>query len=155
MVSSVFVPCCTIISTSPSLTLPQGLSSSAGIFQRLSNIIMAWMPSTVLNYLDDYVCGTHTSLNQPWTLNEHIDLLWRLFTRMRTAGVSLKPSKCNLFQDNVEYVVYKLSNDGLFINDKNIEKIRNLKPPRAVSWLRSVIGALTWLRRTMGDSRTC
>ena len=37
----------------------------------------------------------------------------------------------------------------MFINDKNIEKIRNLNPPRTVSWLRSVIGALTYLRRTI------
>ena len=98
--------------------LPQGLSSSAGIFQRLSNIIMAGMPSTVLNYLDDYVCGTHTSLNQPGRLDEHIGMSRKLFARLRTAGVGLKPSKCNLFQGNVEYVGYKLRNDGLLINDK-------------------------------------
>ena len=72
------------------LVMPFGLCNAPATFQRLMEVVLnGLVRNTCLVYLDDIlVIGR--------TFQEHLSNLHQVFTRLREAGLRLKPSKCQL-----------------------------------------------------------
>lgn len=78
--------------------MPFGLMNAPTTFQRLMNTVLEDMNlSEVLVYLDDIIVFSST-------IDEHLTRLERVFTRLRQHGLKLKPSKCHLLQQQVQYL---------------------------------------------------
>jgi len=77
---------------------PFGLVNAPSSFQRALDIILSGLRwKTCLVYLDDVIVFSRT-------VDDHIRHLRDVLLLLEKAGVSLKPSKCHLLQQEVEYL---------------------------------------------------
>ena len=78
--------------------MPFGLCNAPATFQQLMDLILAGLQwKNCLVYLDDIlIIGK--------TFKEHNDNLGLVFSRLREAGLKLKPSKCFVCQKQVTYL---------------------------------------------------
>ena len=98
------------------LTMPMGLTNSPAVFQRLMEIVLRGLQwHTCLIYLDDVlVFGSN--------FDEHMDRVREVLSRIRDAGLKLKPEKCQLLQTTVSFWGFKLSAAGILPNSDNLSK---------------------------------
>ena len=59
-----------------------------------------------LIYLDDLIVFS-------WTAEEHLHHLRVVFNCLREYNLKLKPSKCNLFREEINYLAHKVSKAGV------------------------------------------
>ena len=78
------------------LRMPFGLVNSAATFTRMMRLLLKGLDKSE-HYIDDVL--THS---QEW--NEHLCELRKLFERVRSAGLTMKPLKCKLGFSSVDYL---------------------------------------------------
>ncbi|XP_078495885.1 uncharacterized protein LOC144751873 [Ciona intestinalis] len=79
--------------------MPMGLSNSAATFQNLMRIVLNGIEwNGALAYLDDIIVYGRT-------FDEHIQRLDEVLGRIEKAGLTLKPTKCDLFGESVNWVL--------------------------------------------------
>lgn len=99
--------------------MPFGLVNAPATFQRLMEIVLAGLArDCCLVYLDDVVVLGKT-------MDEHQDNLTKVFSRLREAGLKLKPKKCRLTQQEVEYLGHLVTKNGISTDPKKLEAVRN------------------------------
>ena len=87
--------------------MPFGLCNAPATFQRLMQVVLAGLEwDACFVYLDDILIASKT-------FEEHICSLKRVFDRLRSAGLRLKPKKCFLFRDEVLYLGYVVFASGV------------------------------------------
>ena len=121
--------------------IPFGLCNAPATFQRLmENVLYSLIGKSCLVYLDDVlVLGR--------TLEEHAEHLEAVLSKIRAAGLKLKPSKCNLARKEVEYLGYFVSAKGVATDPKKVTAIKAFPVPLDVKSLRSFLGLLSYYRR--------
>ena len=122
--------------------LPQGVRLAPRVFVTVANIIKAQLdPSNFINYIDDWVVASDNDVRK------HIRLLKTLFERFRMGGLMLKPSKCHFFQEKVEFLGLMMSSEGMTPDERNVEKVKNMKPPKTKKQVRQFLGLCGFMRR--------
>ena len=99
------------------LRIPVGLVNTPASFQRALDIILSghrWQ--TCLGYLDDVFVFSRT-------VDDHVRHLREVLLLLETAGVSLKPSRCHFFHQEVEYLGHIVRPGQLLVNQKNIKSL--------------------------------
>ena len=94
----------------------------------------------MLCYLDDILVFSNT-------VEEHLVRLEAVFSRLRTAGLTLKPKKCHFFKDKVLFLGHVVSREGISTDPEKVEKVRNCPSPRNIHEVRSVVGFLSYYRK--------
>ena len=56
-----------------------------------------------------------------------------MFEKLATAGLKLKPSKCEFFKLQIAYLGHIVSKDGIETDPKKIEAIKNWPVPKTVT----------------------
>ena len=116
--------------------LPFGVSSAPAIFQRTMEGILKGIPY-VHAYIDDIlVTGTSES--------EHLQILEQVLTRLEEVGMRLKESKCQFLLPSVEYLGYRISENGIQPTEEKLRAIRDAPIPRDLSQLKSFLGLLNY-----------
>jgi len=78
--------------------MPFGLCNAPSTFQRLMELVLAGLQWNIcLVYLDDIIVHSRT-------VKEHLVRLEEVYTRLRKAGLKIKPAKCHLMQKSVKYL---------------------------------------------------
>jgi len=85
------------------------------------------------------------------TVDDHIRHLREVLLLLEKAGVSLKPSKCHLFQHEVEYLGHIVRPGQLLVSQKNIKSQAQAFPPRNQTELKSFLGMCNLYRRFIKD----
>jgi len=127
------------------LRLPLGLVNASVSFQRALDIILSgqrWQ--TCLVYLEDVIVFSRT-------VSDHIRHLREVLLLLEKAGVSLKPSKCHLFQQEVEYLGHVFRPGQLLVNQKNSKSLAQALPPRNQTKLKSFRGMCNVYRSFIKD----
>ena len=102
--------------------MPFGLQNAPATFQRLMTTCLGDLNySTCLLYLDDIIVFSST-------FEEHIQRLHKVFSCLRQHGLKLKPSKCNLLQNEVKYLGHVVSAQGIAA-DPDISQVRDWQRP--------------------------
>jgi len=123
------------------LRLPFGLMNTPSSLRRaLDNIFSGLRWQTCLVYLDDLIVFSRT-------VGDRIRHLREVLLLLEKAGVSLKPSKCHLFQQEVEYLGHVFRPGQLLVNQKNITSLAQALPPRNQTELKSFLGMCNVYRR--------
>ena len=87
--------------------MPFGLCNVPAMFQRLMQKVLAELEwRTCFVYLDDILVASRS-------FDEHLQHLHKVFTRLRDAGLRLKPRKCSLLRDEVPFLGHIISIDGV------------------------------------------
>ena len=86
---------------------PYDLCNAGASYQRMIDVYLAGLPpGRTLAYLDDICIFTKT-------FTQHVSDLEQVFVRLGTANISLKMSKCVFGSDNVDFLGYNLSHEGI------------------------------------------
>ena len=99
-------------------------------------------------YIDDVIVFSQS-------FEEHLEHVRDIFKALSAAGVTLKPSKCHLFAQTVDYLGHKVSPGRLEVAIKNTEPLKKCLYPSTQSHLRSFLGLCNVYRRFVPNfSRT-
>ena len=83
--------------------MPFGLCNAPATFQQLMQNCMGELNLIYcLIYLDDLIVFL-------WMAEEHLHQLCVIFDELREYNLKLKPSKCNLFKDEINYLTHQVS----------------------------------------------
>jgi len=127
------------------LRLPFGLVNAPACFQRALDIILSGLRwQTCFVYLEDLIVFSRT-------VGDHIRHLREILLLLEKSGVSLKLSKCHLFQQEVEYLGHVVRPGQLLVSQKNIKILAQALPPRNQTELKSFLGMCNVYRRYIKD----
>ena len=115
-------------------SMPFGLCNAPPTFQRLmQNCLGKLILTYCLIYLDDVIVFSEMP-------EEH---LWRMhvvFDRLHEHGLKLKPSKCDVFKLEINYLAHHVSQKGVLPLKKNLESIAQCPPPDMYTKVKSFMG---------------
>ena len=121
--------------------MPYGLCNAAATFQRLMQMTFsAEMFEILLVYLDDIVIFSKS-------IEEHLERLDAVFTKLRQFGLKLELKKCNFFKKEVLYLGHLIGADGVATDPSKIAVVEKWPVPKTLKDLRSFLGFASYYRR--------
>ena len=103
--------------------MPFGLCNVPATFQRLMQNCMGELNFIYcLIYLDNLIMILQTT-------EEHLYHLCVVFDCLREYSLKLKPSKCSLFREEINYLAHKVSKAGICPSDINVKAIAEYTNP--------------------------
>ena len=70
-----------------------------------------------------------------------------VFSKLRAAGLKLKPSKCDLSRKEIKYLGNVVSNEGVSTDPEKIKAVTEWLQPTTVTEVRSFLGFVSYYRR--------
>ena len=114
--------------------MPFGLCNALATFQWLMQNCMGELNFIYcLIYLDDLIMFLQTA-------EEHLHCLHMVFDCLREYNLKLKPSKCSLFREEINYLAHKVSKAGIHPSDINMEAIAEYAPLQTYTEIRAFLG---------------
>ena len=121
--------------------MPFGLCNAPATFQSvMQQVLGPLLFNGALTYLDDVLVYSKT-------FDEHVELLRKVFERLREAGLKLQLKKCKFFQSSVRYLGHVISENGATIDPDKVTAISQFPRPNDASSLRRFNGMASYLRR--------
>ena len=121
--------------------MPFGLVNAPSTFQRLMETVMTGLtPRKCLVYIDDLLVMGRT-------FPEHLANLQEVLQRLREADLKLKPTKCKLTREEVTYLGYRVTRDGVTADPAKVEAVRSFPVPTNAKKVRSFLGLASYYRR--------
>ena len=115
-------------------SMPFGLCNAPPTFQRLMQNCLGELNLTYcLIYLDDVIVFSDTP-------DEHLQRMRVVFDRLREHGLKLKPSKCQVFKSEINYLAHHVSRKGVLPSKKNLELIAQCPPLDTYTKVKSFVG---------------
>ena len=107
------------------LKAPFGLKTMPAKFQRFINTIFSELikAGEVIIYLDDILVASKT-------LEHHFEILKRVFNLMVENKLELRLDKCKFLQTKIDYLGYKISENGVSPTNHGIEAVLNFPIPQ-------------------------
>ena len=121
--------------------MPFGIHNAPATFQRLmDSVLHDYMGEKVFCYLDDIICISST-------FQEHLDLLDKIFGKLREAGLKINVEKSHFCRTETKYLGHVITPMGVTVDPDKVSSIVNYPAPRNVKQLRSFLGLVSWYRR--------
>jgi hypothetical protein len=121
--------------------MPFGLMNAGATFQRAMDIsFIGEKDKFVLIYLDDITIFSSSH-------ELHLQHLRRTFLKCQRYGISLNPKKSNFSLKEGKLLGHIVSADGVKIDPKRVEAIKNLSLPRSKKDIQSFLGTINFVRR--------
>jgi len=121
------------------LRLPMGIKLAGDAFQQRMNDLLGHLPF-VRCYLDDVLIVTKT------TWEDHLEAINTVLQTMATAGLKVNAAKSFFGRKQLDYLGYRISQDGIRPDTKKVEAIKALSSPKTRKQLRSFIGMVNFYR---------
>jgi len=119
--------------------MPFGMVNFGSTYNRMVRKLLEGAQD-LKNYVD-YVHG-HT---KDW--NRHMQMLRDFFERIRIANLCLRPSKCKIGFDTVDFLGHTIQKDSIGPQVKNVGKILNAERPKTKKDCCSLLGMVNSYRR--------
>ena len=125
--------------------MPFGVMNAPAVFQRLMQRVLAGLKTErdkefVSVYLDDVIIFSES-------LNDHVEHLRMVFSRLREASLKLNPKKCKFVCTEVDYLGHLVTPAGLKPNNRNLEAVQRFPVPTSLRQLRQFLGLTSHYRR--------
>ena len=122
------------------LHMPYSLCNAPATFQRLmQNCLGELNLMYALIYLDDVIVYSKTE-------DEHLVRLRAILERFMENGLKLKPSKCNFFCMEINYLGHKVSTAGMEPGTEGLKGITEITPPAMYTQVCKFLGATGYFR---------
>lgn len=120
--------------------LGMGLCNSPSSFQRVMQFVLRDLVfDNVLVYIDDICClGAD--------FDHHLGVLGRVLERMKVHNLKLKPKKCSLFKEEIEFLGKLVTREGVKIAPAKIQAIQDWPVPKCVKDVESFLGYMNYHR---------
>jgi hypothetical protein len=120
---------------------PMGLANSGAAFCRAMDCVLAGIKGiNCLAYVDDLLIFSNT-------FDEHIDNMSRVAQRLIAAGITLKAQKCSTCCDEVEFLGYIVTSEGIKPNPNKTRAIVEWRTPKSFTEVRAFAGTVNYYRR--------
>ena len=106
-------------------SLPMGVCSAPDIFQSIMDDLLGDL-DYARTYIDDILITSDGSFE------DHMDKLNTVLTRLENLGFRANVRKCFFAQDELEYLGYIISREGVKPQPKKVEAILRLQRPKNV-----------------------
>jgi len=93
-----------------------------------------------LVYLDDIIVFSST-------VEGHLERLVAVLSRLRAAGLKLKPEKCGFFQKSVRFLGHVILEEGICTDPEKTRIISEWVVPSCLRFARSFLGLASYYRR--------
>ncbi|KAL4368203.1 hypothetical protein GQ457_05G027960 [Hibiscus cannabinus] len=123
------------------LVMSFGLTNAPSTFQATMNdLFRPFLRKFVLVFLDDILV-----YSKYW--EEQLVLIRLVLQRLRENGFVAKRSKCTFGQQSVEYLGHLVSREGLAVDPKKVDAIRNWPVPTTLKEVRGFLGIAGYYRK--------
>ena len=119
--------------------MPFGLKNSAQAFQRLMDGVLRGLPS-VFVYLDDILVASST-------LQDHVQDLRAVLSRLASAGLTLNKDKCVIGAPSVTFLGHTVSAAGIVPLPRKVDAIAAMELPRSKVDLQRFLGCVNFYHR--------
>ncbi|CAC5370073.1 unnamed protein product [Mytilus coruscus] len=103
---------------------PFGIASAPASFQHmLTHVLHGLNYQMALVYVDDILVFSRN-------FEEHMKNLQLVFDRLLSAGLTLKPSKCEFAQKEVLYLGHRISREGVKVDQSKVEAVKSFPVPK-------------------------
>lgn len=125
--------------------MPFGLKNAPSTFQRvMDNILGELQGKNVLCYLDDIVIYSTS-------LQEHIEDLHKVFTKLSNANLKIQTTKSNFLKTELEFLGHIVTKEGVKPNPNKIEAIMKFSIPKTQKQIKSFLGLVGYYRKFIKD----
>ena len=100
-----------------------------------------------LNFVDDVIIFADTP-------HELVNAVSKVCDRMVQANLTINPSKCNLFADEITFIGYKVNKHGVSPDEKKVSAIKNFPKPTTQFHVQSYLGLVNFYRRFIPNYST-
>ena len=76
------------------------------------------------------------------TMEEHLHWLCIMFDQLREYNLKLKPLKCSLFKEELNYLAHWVSKQGVWPSDANLKAITECAPPKTYMEIWAFLGLI-------------
>ena len=115
-------------------SMPFRLCNALSTFQRLMQNCLGELNLTYcLIYLDDVIVFSEMP-------EEHLQRMHVVFDCLQEHGLKLKPSKCNVFKSEINYLAHHVSQKGVLPSKRNLESIAQCLPLDTYTKVKSFVG---------------
>lgn len=118
--------------------MPFGLKTAPAVFTRLIRKVVDGLPN-IYHYFDDVLVATDT-----W--DDQLETLHMLFSRVKRANLTIKPSKTQLGFSSIQFLGHEIGNGTIKPLNPTVEKIRNAQPPQTKKHVQSFLGLAGYYR---------
>jgi hypothetical protein len=130
------------------LVMPFGLTNAPNTFMRLMNeVLRAFIGRFVVVYFDDILIYSKS-------LEDHLDHLRAILEALRDACLFGNLEKCTFCTDQVYFLVYVVTPQGIQVDQAKVEAIHSWLVPTTVTQVRSFLGLAGFYRRFVKDFST-
>lgn len=120
--------------------MPFGSMNAPSTFQRLMDRVLRGLTwSQCLVYIDDVLIFSNT-------FEKHLKDIDLILDRIISAGMKLKPTKCLFANDEVNYLGFKISRNGIQVSDSKVNAIISVPPPDRPKKLFSFLCSINYYR---------
>ena len=125
--------------------MPMGLKNSPSTFQKVMNNVLTGLTGlSCLVYLDDVVVMGEN-------LQKHNENLRKTLTRLRENGLKIQTDKCNFLRKECIFLGHKISEDGIFPDERKLEAVKNYPTPKTQKDIKSFLGLMGYYRKFIKD----
>jgi hypothetical protein len=119
--------------------MPFGMQCAGATFMRLMREVLRGTESFADTYVDDIIIYSNT-------LVDHIRHLTDILERLRKAGLTARPKKCNIGQKEAHYLGYVIGNGQLKPDMAKVKSIVEFPQPTTKTEVRSFAGLANYYR---------
>ena len=119
------------------LRLPMGISCAPNIFQDKMSALVAHLEFARV-YIDDLLVLTNGSFD------DHLSKLEKVLEVLQQAGLKCNATKCKFCVEEVEYLGYLLTRDGIKPLPTKVKAILAIKSPKTVRQVRRFLGMIQY-----------
>ena len=130
------------------LVMPFGLSNAPSTFMRLMNqVFRPFIGRFVVVYFDDILVYSQSE-------EEHLDHLTQVMKVLEKEKLYGNLKKCSFFTQEVTFLGYIVTAQGIKVDESKIEAIRSWPTPSSIHDVRSFHGLASFYRRFIRDFST-
>ena len=119
--------------------MPFGVVNAPATFSRLMRKLLHELKN-LDNFIDDIIVFTKTWLG-------HLQVLRELFTRLRNAKLTAKPSKCSIGYDHIECLGHLVGKNRLFPHPNKVKAIEDAARPETKHQIKSFLGLVGFYQK--------
>jgi hypothetical protein len=123
------------------MVMPFGLTNAPATWQAfINNVLREHLDVFVVVYLDDILVYSRT-------YEEHVGHVRKVLQKLKDANLRIKPQKSEFHKQEVLFLGYVVSKDGLKMDDKKVQVVREWPTPTTVKEVQSFLGFANFYRR--------
>ena len=125
--------------------LPMGVCNGPATFQRamervLNELLTTSKAPICRVFFDDVAVASSST-------DDHFAMLRQVFSKLRTAHLKLKLSKCHFLRDKVDFLGFRVSKEGVSTCEDKVNAVKDWPVPRNASETKQFLGLASYYRK--------